>query len=137
MKEKLRQQLEKEIVQIYGLGGIIYLAGMIADGLGFLNDVLNVVGVLILIVAMAFLCAIHFIWYITTKQRKKTFIVNLLGIVISLIHIVCCWYINMSMVCVSMGVFIIMNFCMIIYDIICIIKDFFQKNDDKRWFNYF
>jgi len=113
---QLREKFKEEKTKIYGLAGLAYLVGVIADGLGFIHQIINVAGILILIAAMTFAIALIGIWHENTKDYIKAFFINLCCLVGGLLIILICNKLKMTTVLVTMVIFLICNFLMLSMD---------------------
>ena len=138
MKLKLREKFKDENMQIYGLSVLVYLMGMLADGLGFLNSIINGAGIVLSLAGMVFIATLVVIWHTITHDYIKAFFINICYLLLGMLIILICYNLNMTAVVTTAIIFVLLNFILLIMDMYFIGYHYYKESErherEKRKF---
>ena len=108
-------KIKNEHLKTFILLIAMYLVGVLGDAFGYLNWVVNCIGIIVEIAAVIFILADYVILFDSgILPSRKAVIINLVAILISLIAITVSWYFKMVAFIVVMCLFVFANFVFLV-----------------------
>lgn len=112
---KLIELLKTEKSQTFILLIAMYLLGALADGFGYFNWVVNMIGFVLQFASLPFI-VVNFIVLFDSGilPARRSAIINLISIFVILIFMIICWKLKMTPFLITSFILMLLNFVMLI-----------------------
>lgn len=131
---KIIDKIRNKHVEMFLLLTVIYVIGLVADGFGFFNWVVNALGIFLQIAALPFIIANLLLLFDSgLLPARRAAIINISVIFVLLSLIIICWKLKMTAFLITGFVIIWVNFVMLVFSMYRLTTLYIEViKDDKK-----
>ena len=130
---KLMELFKSEKAHTFILLTLMYLLGILADGFGYFNWVVNMMGVVLQFASLAFIIVNFVILFDSgILPARKSAIINLMFIFFILLFMILFWKLKMSAFLITGFILILLNFLMLIISMYRLTRVYMEVIEEEK-----